>query len=416
MSIPLLCPSVDLLAQSDFFIDSVAIASIEIPTSASLTTSKYFYNSDCKVVRIIDGDFETTYLYGDNFITQETINRNNSNDYLRRETIFNDSNQIVLFLKSRQLDLLTIDSFFYESNLQESIKYYEARSSGNHLLLRKESYSYNIAGPLESLNTTYYDQFTQDSIGFEHEEYTYDENMNILTEVKRMARKLGDVISYDSIFYSYTDDHEIHDKTQLLGDNAAQWIRYSSYSYKDSTTIIVNYNKEINQWHKKSRMEIQNSPTAYYEFDTLKIYEFTSENDSMINQMETNKLFYYASEDTLRHRNSKIEFEDLNIDLHSITKTFYVRYPEFLKQIREDLPRITVFPNPVSAGGIIELKNVKFAFDKVVIYPMNNGEMQILDAGRTERYFNAPRESGMYLVQLWNKNLPVTEVAKVIVQ
>lgn len=399
-------------AQDEYYLDSISVATFFAPSTGHLNGTKYFYNKDYKIAKIKTDIQETIFSYKDNTITQEQRFLSDINPISKTVSIFNEIGQLVVYEKHNNHRLVNVDSLFYKNEKLKSLKKYEVESTGNRLV-ELESYSYKNDGLLES---KYIDQYSGSfQLTNIAETYKYDLNNNITAYYYTRFRPSGEIY-YDSTTYIYTDDQKLYERKNVLGSNFSVPNRkFFLYSYQDNKTLEQEYSFELNEWRKGPTIEIHNTLNEYFSYDTLRRWVHPSETDSVINKIETNQLIQSVSGDTIQHRNAITLFNPPNVRLKTVSKNFYVRYPEFDKYYGRDLEEFIIFPNPVISGGVLEIPNVDFEFDYIVIYSVQGEKIHFIKADVDGRFFNAPQLPGIYFVQLWNKGEVATEVKKIVV-
>ncbi|MDA9773712.1 hypothetical protein N9B82_02035 [Saprospiraceae bacterium] len=404
-------------AQEEFFLDAFEEVTFVPPASGHSFSIKYLYNNDCKLGKVISDSRIILYTYENKKTTREVTTVTNSDVSEKLETFYNDDNQIIQNQHWRNSRIEYIDSFFYENKRLQIKKTYEIPNYSADKLIATESYEYADSGLIECYTYTDYTGYFNNIIDYYIKEtYQYDDDMNMVSKIETYSSN-PDKIYYDSTTYSYDVNQKLYRSDNVNGSsNSIPSRTFSTYSYKDSTTIEHQYQEVLGEWTKTRIIETENTLNEFYDFSKLTIYTGLSTGDTIILRQETNKLIYSSGGDSVTHRKSETIFNSADIVVQYVAKSMYKKHPEFINPYPEQLEDLKIYPNPIMSNGVIQIPNLKFDYDKAVIYNINNGEMRSIKVDRSKHYFNAPHEVGMYVIQLWNKDQAVTKMAKIIVQ
>ena len=411
------CLCKNLHAQEEFFLDAFEEVTFVPPASGHSFSIKYLYNNDCKLGKVVSDSRIILYTYENKKTTREVTTVTNSYVSEKLESFYNDDDQIIQNLHWRNSRIEYIDSFFYENKRLHVKKTYQIINYGADKLIATESYQYADIGLIECYTYTDYTGYFNDVIEYYIKEtFQYDDHLNMLSKIEIYSSE-PDKIYYDSTTYSYDENQELRRKDNVYGSNTSFPTRsFSLYTYRDKVTFESKYVDDWGNWRKNEMIETHYSPNEFYDNDTIITHAFSNNVESTIRRIETNQLIQSESSDSLIHRKSETIFGSDDIFVQYVAKSMYKKHPEFINHYPEQLEELTIYPNPVISHGIIQIPNLKFDYDKAVLYNVNSGEMHSIKVNRSRHYFNAPHEAGMYVVQLWYEDQAVTKMAKIIVQ
>ena len=405
-------------AQSDYYLDSIADVTIDLGSSPDIDGTKYYYNSDEKVSKIVTDSYIWNFIYDGNTITELIEVLVNGPYTIKYESIYNDNGQLLVQTQFEDDFLYDIDSFFYENgNLHESKDYWVSNGNPSSAELTKSKiFTYNSDNLIENTVSTRKDYAPGNSTLVITENYDYDQNLLLLSWTETRLELDTEESSEESITYSYNSDLKLDSVTNFSDGFKGD---YYVYAYMDSTVFQDNYIFDFNgNYPRLFRTETHQVENDYFSFDSLLTYRFLENGDSTLTSLQTNHedINSFVS-DTLLHRKSVVSFDDFGqFSKQEVSKSYYIRTPEISRNLEKTLPTFSISPNPVTIGSILRISDLDFDFDQVVLYNLDGRNTQFLAIDQYNRHFNAPQEKGMYLVQLWNDKKAVTQVVKLIVQ
>ncbi|MDA9773717.1 T9SS type A sorting domain-containing protein [Saprospiraceae bacterium] len=407
-----------LYAQSDYYLDSIADVTIDLGSSPVIRGAKYYYNSDNKVSKIVTESYIWNFIYDGNTTTELIEVLFNGPYIIKYESSYNDDGQLLVRKQFEDDFLYDIDSFFYENgNLYESKDYWV--SNGNPAsaeLTRRKIFSYNSDNLIENTVSTRKDYAPGNSTLVITEDYDYNQNLLLLSWTETRLELDTEESSEESITYSYNSDLKLDTVTNFSDGFKGD---YYAYAYRDSTVFQDNYIFDFNgNYPRLYRTETHACQHNYFSFDSLLTYRFLENGDSTLTSLETNQedINSFVS-DTLLHRNSVAFFDDFGqFSKQEVSKSYYIKTPEISSHVENSLPAFTISPNPVFSGSVLRIADLDFDFDQVAIYSLDGRTTQFLTIQQYHQHFNAPKEKGMYLIQLWSDKKAVTQLVKLIVQ
>ncbi len=407
----LILSTLHLSSQTDYNLDSLIVKSY--PEEEVQEKIIYTYDNLNRLIR--EENFETIKIYDHSIENQISITEANIAEpfvvlFKEVHKLDNQGRLIVLEkydVNHTEQSLTAVDSITYTTNddrfnKKRSYIVYEG-------FLTKIYFGewYSVSG--ERRDSFYSISFTEDNIAINEyiKKYLLDNQQRDSVYHASFYSFFQDSYSYDTSYFSYTDNQEIendysfNDNNELIRhlENVTDFEddHYSHSIYSSTGSLL--FNKKF--YYPNS--EIQD----FVSFDSIReiIYQ--------INQVELQTLF-----------STSLEILDNVYKVSSIrtrynpylTESYYTSKSDVVDNSGSELSQFNILPNPAQANGESHIL-CKTPYDKIRIYDVLGAivdEINVIQTTQTK--INLPEKKGLFFIRLYDGNELVSYTQKIILE
>ena len=386
------------------------------------TSTTYMYDEQERLIRSETPDTYSNYIYEGNNVTIEGFSFSDNEIISRIVEIRNQDGFRLAYsnyaLNGDELELMSLDSFTRNSDNQviQNLGY---RDIGNGLRkFLEENTEYTSDGNIFSAERIFFSDEGILSIISTSNVYN-SENLIERAVIKTEYLSNNSLFS-DTISYAYSDDEMISWEFKDYAFSGFSNCTLTEFEMEDNlgTTIVKkSFNPDCSDLKLFRKTETVLNKEELFGLESSFSFEY---NDDKTMEMVSSLIYVQEG-----------NYGDNEISVNIITVLFY-NEQEYYKSIKDNKYKksqlvsnnnlflekeMLVFPNRTSQRGLVNYKAEGVEYDNIKIVDITGQTISYEPIGNKQnQYFVAPSVGGMYFVQLFNGQIPVTKAAKLIVK